>query len=68
MELWSCPGLWGWWHMGALGPGQPSWSAPAAASFRGVRSGKSFETLTRELGMAGRVIIINGLCYRISGA
>lgn len=54
--------------MGALGPGQPSWSAPAAASFRGVRSGKSFETLTRELGTAGRVIIINGLCYRISGA
>lgn len=54
--------------VGPLGLGQPSRSSPAAASFRGMWSCKSFETLTRELCMAGSVIIINGLCYRISGA
>lgn len=37
-------------------------------SFWGVWSCTSFGTLTRELGTVGSVIIINGLCYRISGA
>lgn len=56
-------------------PNGPEWCRPHApapehrtAASWGVCSSKSFETPTRVLGTVRSVIIINGLCYRISGA